>query len=102
MIEDDAVDAFERNTNTDYQESTRTALIIYNININININIEMLRTVKRKRQFIVTATDKGLRTAVMEFEQYNRRSLGDHLNNPVNYKEIQEAEAKLINETHYR
>ena len=81
---EDAIDAFERNTTRDYQESKRTALI-YNINRNI---IEMLRTVKRQRQLIVTATDKGLGTAVMEFEQYTRRALDDHLNNPSNYKEI--------------
>ena len=59
----------------------------------------MLRTVKRKRRLIVTATDKGLGTAVIGFEQYTGRSLGDHLNNSINYKEIQEAEAIIINET---
>lgn len=95
---EDAVNAFERNTNEDYQESKRTSLV-YNINEN---SIEMLRIVKRKRQLIVTATDKGLGTAVMECKQYTRRALEDHLNNTSNYKEIQEAEAKLINETNYR
>jgi len=68
---EDAMDAFERNTNKDYQAS-RKATLIYNVNGN---NIEMLRTVKRERRLFVTATDKGLGTAVMEFELYNRRAL---------------------------
>ena len=83
------MDAFERNTNKDYQESRKAALI-YNVNGN---NIEMLRTVKRERRLFVTATDKGLGTAVMEFELYNRRAFGDHLDNPTNCKEIQVDEA---------
>jgi len=92
------MDAFERNTNKDYQES-RKAVLIYNVNGN---NIEMLRTVKRERRIFVTATDKGLGTVVMEFELYNRRAFEDHLDNPTNYKEIQVEEARLINETNYR
>ena len=41
---EDAMDAFERNTNKDYQAS-RKATLIYNVNGN---NIEMLGTVKRE------------------------------------------------------
>jgi len=95
---EDAINAFELNTNKDYQES-RKATLIYNVNGN---NIEMLRTVKRERRLFVTATDKGLGTAVMEFELYNRRAFEDHLDNPTNYEEVLEDKARKINETNYR
>ena len=95
---EDAMDPFERNTNKDYQESRKVALI-YSVNGN---NIEKLQTVKREWHLFVTATYKGLGTAVMEFKSYNRRAFEDHLNNPTNYEEIQAPEARLINETNYR
>ena len=38
----------------------------------------------------------------MEFELYNWRAFEDHLDNPTNYKEIQDYEARLINKNHDR
>jgi hypothetical protein len=58
--------------------------------------------IKKTRKLVITASDKGLGPAIMEIDTYIERALNDHLNNPINYKEIYNDEASLINETNYR
>ena len=38
----------------------------------------------------------------MEISTYINRAFDDHLNNPINYKEIIEEDAHLIDKTNYR
>ena len=61
--------------------------------------IEMLRQIKTERRWIIMYTDNGLGPAIMEITRYNQRVLSDHLDNPINYRGLDETEAILINES---
>jgi len=62
----------------------------------------MIRQIKTERRWIITYTDKGIGPTIMEIIRYNQRAHSDHLDNPINYKGLDEIEAILINETNYR
>ena len=51
---------------------------------------------------MITASDKGIGPTIMETKTYINRAFDNHLNNPINYNEMIEEDAHLINETNIR
>ena len=64
--------------------------------------IDLLRLIKKKKKFIVIATDKNLGPVIMEIEYYIHRCLIDHLDNTDTYKLLPETEARQINVDNFR
>ena len=64
--------------------------------------IELLRTIRKKRRFIIVAADKNLGLCILEIEQYIIRCLSNHLVKKETYKELIELEAVVLNEKNFR
>lgn len=97
-IVESAMDDFEDQTNIMFSKA-RKPPTIFNMK---KQKTELLRRIKKDRKLMITATDKGLGPAIMEIDVYINRALDDHLDNKSNYKELEEREAVLINETNFR
>jgi hypothetical protein len=64
--------------------------------------IDLLRSIKKERQYIVIASDKNLGPCIIEIDRYINLCLDDHLNKTDTYKELIELDARLLNEENYR
>ena len=65
--------------------------------------IELLRTIRKKRRFIIVAADKNLGLLhILEIEQHINRCLSNHLVKKETYKELTELEAVVLNEKNFR
>ena len=64
--------------------------------------IELLRTIRKKRRFIIVAADKNLGLHILEIEQHINRCLSNHLVKKETYKELTELEAVVLNEKNFR
>ena len=64
--------------------------------------IELLRTIRKKRRFIIVAADKILGLCILEIEQCTNRCLSNHLVRKETYKELTELEAVVLNEKNFR
>jgi hypothetical protein len=93
-----ALDEFET-TSTDTFKTYRMIPPILNLD---KEQIGLLRQVKKERKFIISATGKNLGPAIMEIEQYIERAMIDHLDHTETYREPDEEEALLLNETNFR
>jgi hypothetical protein len=64
--------------------------------------INLLKSIKKERKYIVIASDKNLGPCIIEIDKYINKCLDDHLNKANTYKELQELDARLLNEENYR
>lgn len=97
---ENAINDFEEKTNTSFAAARKIKLLpIYDVK---RSSIDLIRSIKKNRKLVITASDKGLGPTIMETSTYINRAFDDHLNNPINYKEIIEEDAHLINETNFR
>ena len=97
---ENAINDFEEKTNTSFELVRKIKLLpIFNVK---RSSIDLIRSIKKNRKLVITASDKGLGPTIMETSTYIRRAFDNHLNNPTNYSEIIEEDAHLINETNYR
>ena len=96
---ENAINDFEEKTNTSFDLVRKIKLLpIYDVK---RSSINLICSIKNNRKLIITARDKGLGSTIMKSSTYIKRAFNDHLNNPINYKEIIEEDSHLFNETNY-
>ena len=92
-----AIDNFKKACNTAFYSSRRWS---HDLNLTIT-QVKLLCALQKERRFIAIATDKNLRPAILELDQYIKRVFVDHLNNTDTYREISTFEANSINNDNF-
>ena len=93
-----AMDSYETSVDTAFKNSWKKEHIVKFA----EKKIKLLKWTKKERKYIVIATDKNLGPAIMEIEYYIHRCLTDYLDKSDTYKELNEMEARLLNEDNFR
>ena len=95
-----AINDLEEKTNSSFDLTRRIKLCpICHVK---RSSIDLICSIKKNWKLVMTVSDKGLGTTIMEINSYINRVFDDHLNNPTNYKELIEENAHLTKETNYR